>query len=654
MISHVLRREVYDCILPRETVSTADWCERFLVMPPDSKIQGAYRLDLFPHFREPMDAFDDPDVTRITVQTASQIGKTVFAQACLVKTVATNPHPMAFADADERSCRRVMKRTWKFLNQATPTANLCPPQRLQATDRIELPTCVVHGAWAGSSSSAADYGAFVVVLNEADKMRHRSTDLEADFRFLMCERTKGYVGAKIIEISTPSLQGESYIETQRLAGDNRRRMVPCPHCKKFQELFTGDGQQPGGLRFDKRSDGSLDAKLARNTAYYECKHCRKKIVEQHRFAMCNAGVWVPEGCKVGRSGKITGKPTNPGSHASFGPLSTLHSLLPGVTLGVIAENYVKAITARENRREAIRNYVNSWDGKTFNPQPKPTTTVDIIHRIAIEHPLRVVPKWGKFVTFAADVGRDDARQELTFVWGAAAWGDGSRGQLIDFGQCFSRQEFRELVASLSWPHEDGGPPAIIAVGGVDCGDGNSSNAVYDLCDTLPTFWPVKGGSRNDPDGFETSASNRLEMYHGGFKAEENARAMQAKRRLHDFDILIVNTERTQNWIEDRLGGLVKPDEPEWFSIPVDAMRGQIVPGIDLAKHLQGDYRDSKGRWKKRWRKQEMRDVIRYLRVLAEKHTDNGTEWNNLPPRIIHAASHDDHHDDYLGEPGFSL
>jgi len=625
MLSHVFRPAVYDCLLPRPEISTAEWCTDHLLMPNESKLQGL--------FREPMDAFDDPSIDRITIQTGAQIGKTVFAQACLCKTAACNPHPMAFADSDERSLRRVIRRTWQLFERCDELQDLVPPKRRQSSERIELPTCVIHGAWSGSASSAADYGAYVVVLNECDKMKHRSTDTEADFRWLMGERTKGYIGSKIIQISTPSLKDQSYVESQRLAGDNRRRMVPCPHCGEFQELYTGDGKTPGGLRFNRRPDGSLDVDIARKSAWYECLHCRERIDEHHRFAMCNAGRWVMEGCEIDRSGTITGTPARPGSHASFGPLSTLHSLLPGVTLGLIAQEWAKALTAKENRREAIRNYVNSWDGQTFDPQPQSVTTVDIIHRFGVEEPLKVCPEWVRFVTLAADVGRDG--DELFFYWGACGWGELSRGQLIDYGLTYGRDALRQLVQSISWPHSDDGPPITPAQVGIDSGDGISSGAIYDLCRSLPHCWPLKGSSSDEENPFNSTGSKTsLEFYKGGFKAEHSAHIAKTKRRLHDYDLLIVNTSRTQQWVEDRLSGLVKPAEPEWFSIPMAALRGRPVADIDLIRHLQGDYQDSQGRWKKRYRDQDLRDMIRYNRVLAEKYTDNGAQWDRLAPRIV--------------------
>jgi phage terminase large subunit GpA-like protein len=323
--SPLIRADVLDCILPRPQISTAAWLTSSVSMPPDSKLKGRARLDLFPHAVGILDAFDDPEVERLSIQTAAQVGKTTLAQFVVAKVGATNPHPMAWADADERSTKRVLKRTWRMFERTEGLAELCPPRHMQAGDQMNLPTFVVHGAWSRSASSAADYGAFVVVLNETDKMVHSSTDSEADFRYLMCERAKGYIGSKILEMSTPTLKGESYIEKQRLLGDNRGWFVPCPKCNAFQQLKTGDGKTPGGIRFSKLN-GRLDPTKAFQTAYYQCEKCSGRIHEHQRFEMLQGGLWVPEGCKI-RRGKVVGTPNRVGPHASFGPLPTLASLL---------------------------------------------------------------------------------------------------------------------------------------------------------------------------------------------------------------------------------------------------------------------------------------------------------------------------------------
>lgn len=611
---------VYQALRPRPHMPTRDWVAKFVKLSQESKVVGPIRLDLAPHMLELFDAFDDPRIEIITAQWAAQLGKTLFAQACLAKHVAMDGRPAAWADADERSTRRVLARTWRTFAACDALSDIMPPVYKQADDRMEFKTTIVHGAWPRSSSSAADYGAALVIVNETDKMAPASTSKESDFRYLMRDRVKGYRNYKILQMSTPTLVNESFVESERLAGDNRRRLVPCPHCNHFQELRTGNGSDPGGLRFDKLGNGKLSAEKAFDTARYQCEKCDKRIEEHHRYEMCNAGRWVAEGCEISDAGKVSGEPERPGRHASFGPLSTLHSLLPGMTYSAIAQTLVEAKTAKENRSKRVQNYINSWDGETFDPAPVKVSHDDIVDRMGVDEPLRICPAWSRFLTLGSDVGAIDS--VMHFPWWVSAWGPGGRGQLVDAGICWSEEELLQKTRNLTYPHVDGGPPLHCRRTGVD--SSSFTGQIYKLVARLgsrPDFWPLKG----------TSKDTFLEMYKGSIqKTDLHPRIVHARLKQKLYDLLLVNTERSQNWVEDRITGIVTRDDPEWYSIPIEAFEGAI-PDTDLVHHLTGDIKEGAS-WVKRWEDQHYRDAWRYSMAVAWHYTTNGTTWDKLTAR----------------------
>jgi phage terminase large subunit GpA-like protein len=623
--SPLIRADVLDCILPRPQISTAAWLTSSVSMPPDSKLKGRARLDLFPHAVGILDAFDDPEVERLSIQTAAQVGKTTLAQFVVAKVGATNPHPMAWADADERSTKRVLKRTWRMFERTEGLAELCPPRHMQAGDQMNLPTFVVHGAWSRSASSAADYGAFVVVLNETDKMVHSSTDSEADFRYLMCERAKGYIGSKILEMSTPTLKGESYIEKQRLLGDNRGWFVPCPKCNAFQQLKTGDGKTPGGIRFSKLN-GRLDPTKAFQTAYYQCEKCSGRIHEHQRFEMLQGGLWVPEGCKI-RRGKVVGTPNRVGPHASFGPLPTLASLLPGISIGLVAREHVTALTANPtDRTELRRHFVNSWEGETFDPRPQRVSAHQLIERLGVDEPLRVCPEFARFLTIGVDVGR--VNDNLIFHWVVSAWarqnGEGKlwgrRGQLVDTGITYGMEAFRELL--LEWfrdgyPHADGLAPMTATRVCIDSGDGDVSHTIYGLCEDFDKAWPIKGSSNSHfPDLFQM----------GYQRTNVPPKVLAARKKAGLGDLLIVNTQRTQEWRVDQTSGLVTRDSVDFFGIPLEACDDE-----EFLDELINEYFEA-GKWLKSGAN-ERGDAWRYSLVGAEHYgTRHGARWDRFPAR----------------------
>lgn len=616
MIRHGLSAPVCDVIRPRPFQATPDWAVRNITLPRGSEIRGRFRLDLFPHAREPLTVFDDPGISEITLQWGSRLGKTVVAQTCCAKIAATNPNPMAWADVDQKSCERVLKRLWQVLAKVPALIDHCPPPRLRAADKIEFPEFLIHGAWSGSASSASDYAAYLVVLNELDKYPRRKSD-EADFAELMTERVKGFLRAKILRLSTPSYKGRSRIETARLAGDNRGRFVPCPRCNHWQQLWTGDGRQAGGLRWEKTSKGLSDPDLARQTAWYECAACGRRILDAERFELLNAGIWVPEGMTVTGSGRLTGKPVRPGPHASFGPLPTLYSLLPSMSWGVIAYKFLTTRGDREQRR----NYHNSWECLTWDEMPQRRERVELAMRLCTADERGICPDWAVFLTRGVDV--QDGHHYWWMVW---AWGRGQRAALIDWGVAPSHDALREHILHSAYPHADHGPPLHVALTLIDSGDGPHTHEVYQFCASLPGVYPCKG-----PRSSAFPGAYRLSGLEDG-----SSRQQDLHRRLAGRVLVLVNNEQSQWWIERVLTGEKAPDGPQGFTLP-----RQAAEDGDLLDQLHNEYPDQLisehgyqyHTWKKRG-PNEWRDAARYAWAAAQLYTRQGRLWDVLQRRPV--------------------
>ena len=130
------------------------------------------------------------------------------------------------------------------------------------------------------------------------------------------------------------------------------------------------------------------------------------------------------------------------------------------------------------------------------------------------------------------------------------------------------------------------------------------------------------------------------MFRFGFQnAGLSEKHVQQKRKAAAFDLIHVNTERSQQWLEERLRGMVKRDDRNWFSIPraMFLPGGTDVPGLDLVKQLLGDFQDERGTWQKRYDEQDFRDMLRYLLVMAYVATANGQAWEKLAPRVAETA-----------------
>jgi phage terminase large subunit GpA-like protein len=630
VISSIFSPSVYDCILPRPFVRTIDWAEKSINAPPP--MNGKIRFDLFPYMREPVDCIDDPKYNRVTVQAAARTGKTTGVQCAMLRIAAKNPHDMLWSEPDEHSCRRVLKRSWKMAESCQDLAGKIPPRRLQAASHMQFTDCLVHGAWSGSATKVADLAAYLAVVNEADKMQSRKrrddsgTDVgEAEFVDLVAERVIGFPGATVVELSTPTVHGSSRIEQQRLSGDNRQFYVPCPHCNHFQTLRSGNGREPGGIRWKKGPDGHSNPQITFETAWYECEKCEGKILDEHRYSMMNDGKWVKEGQVINRRGVIRtpkGAKVKSGSHASFGPIGRHYSLLPGVTWGTIGSAYVEAKRDASGRK--WRNFLNAVEGVTWDPSPNMVRPHELTERLGTDEPLKICPEWAYFLTLSADVGR--VGENLFFFWWIDAWGRGQRGQLVDYGVSGNEDEFADLLKDAVYPIAGSSEKLRPVRIGVDSGEGHVSNRIYDLCKTIPNAWPMKGSSTS---GFP-------DMYQIGFQRSDiAARILARKRKLGIGDLLIINTQRSQERMEDILTGVIKPEDPKRYTIPLDAFTVDPDLPVQLLNEYAIDERSEKGRIICNWIKKgdnEWRDCARMSHILAMHYTQNGQLWETLRRR----------------------
>jgi phage terminase large subunit GpA-like protein len=77
------------------------------------------------------------------------------------------------------------------------------------------------------------------------------------------KRTQNFWNRKIVITSSPKLAGQSRIEAEYLASDQRRYFVPCPHCDHPQVLAWQNVKWPETGSVSDRADASA----------YHCEEC---------------------------------------------------------------------------------------------------------------------------------------------------------------------------------------------------------------------------------------------------------------------------------------------------------------------------------------------------------------------------------------------
>ncbi|HSG73531.1 MAG TPA: terminase gpA endonuclease subunit [Planctomycetaceae bacterium] len=532
---------------------------RTLVWSIDNMVndQGRpYDHHAFPHLGAPggpMDSFDDPLVRTISMQYATRLGKTFFAQCCLLKTAFTDPCPMMSASSVEKLCKEVIGRLYKTLEQRPKLeSKLLKGETKRKQDTLELLDCVIYGAWSRSTSTLADKNIKVGHAGEFDKWEYFETSNEAHPHKLFEDRFKDYMSVrKIIFEGTPTIDGESPIESKRRAGWNCYYYVPCPHCQHYQYLSMGGADSEFGLKYDAGPDGKNGATAARS-AYYQCIGCQGKIEDYSRAWMMQRGVWVPEGCDIVHEEALrvaetaladpedyawkgwsaadwtAGEPVRGGEDASY-KLSSLYALSLG--WGDIAREFVNS----KAKPHLLQNFVNQWLGETWQVRRRAKDPSEVASMLRGDRMLGEIGEEIAILTLGVDV------QEGHFVWVLCGWDIRENCYVIEYGEALTWKDLLGGVIAQRYDTLDGDPMELCMVG-ID--SGFATDEIYKMCSS------VKGGRVRPTKGFDTLQKpflpSNLESSHD--------QRRQNLARANKMSLWKFNKGYYQEWLQARLDG----------------------------------------------------------------------------------------------------
>lgn len=590
--------------LPPEIPRSVDWIPANVRTPAGSEFDGFLDYDLAPHTRGVYEAFDDPNIREIYLCWATRNMKTTTLISLAIFAAVHCPRPMAFGSCDEMSIDRTIdEQIFPMLERCEATRRQLPPVAKRSRDCVRLDRCRIRKAFGGSKASVAGYPACYVFLNEVDKWPQRKSS-EADTVRGFRQRAKGYpFESKILAESTP---GE--METSRIwsvvtspNADVRRFYVPCPHCREYQTLVFEQ------IKWEK-NHGKSEVLLAERTAWYECLHCRKKIQNEDRPAMMRSGKWLSDGQTIDQAGKIHGSPKVVSPIVAFAYLGTEYSLLIS-GWGQQAAAFLEC----GHDPEKLRDFTNSNRALPWDPKPTKVEPNQIADTLGSAADTRGrAPEWAVFLTQGVDVQEGG---EL-FKWQTVAWGLFGRCAVVDWGYCVGVDAIEAHLTRSLTPHADGGPPLRPLYSLVDSGDGNVTEAVYSLCRRLAANGvraiPCKGSSREFPEAFRLS------------KLDDDSGNRRRKIFAGGVALCLVNSERSQQWLERHLNGSTK-EHPDRLTIPAEAMLD-----FDLLDELANECK-THGRWIKRG-PNDFRDCLRYAWAAANIVTNHGKFWDRLPER----------------------
>ena len=359
---------------------------------------GRYRTQRTPYMRDIMDALSPSHpAQRIVFMKAAQVGATEAGNNWIGFVIHQAPGPMlAVQPTVELAKRNSRQRIDPLLEDCPALADRIRPARARDSGNTilskEFDGGILIMTGANSAVGLRSTPARYIFLDEVDAYP-ASADDEGDPVTLAEARSLTFAHRrKVFLVSTPTIRGFSRIEREYEASDQRRYVVPCPHCGHHQWLRFER------LRWEKGRP---------ETAAYHCEGCERPIAEHHKTAMLEAGTW--------RATATSADPATIGFH-----LSALYSPVGWLSWERIARSW----EAAQGSDEAIKAFRNTVLGETWIESGEAPDWQRLYERRERWAP-GIVPKGGLLLTAGADVQKD--RIEVD-VW---AWGRGLESWLIE-------------------------------------------------------------------------------------------------------------------------------------------------------------------------------------------------------------------------------
>lgn len=459
-------------LAPPPRIDTAQWAGQFRHIAKGPE-RGLWRNERTPYLVEPMRcASAHEPYERVVLWFATQLGKSEVLYNAVMQRIHTDPQDMMMVqptlqDAQDHSAQRFLPTIMQ-----TPVMHGKVAVRKSRDESTSWRSRSIQGgftvffAGANSAASLASKPLGFAVADEVDKWP-ADVDNEGPPLGLLEERMSNFSRRKLIIASTCNIKGQSIIEAEYLASDQRQYHVPCPHCGEAQVLVWG-AKEEFGIKWLKTATGAARPE----TAVYVCRHCGAAIEEHSKDLMLRAGVWIPQAPGAGQ-----------GKRAGFW-LNKLYSPLGWKSWSALVEEWEQAQEKqRTGNSSPLKKFLNSSLAETWEEKGTGADSKSLAAR-AEDYPTGIVPRGGLMLTMGVDTQPD--RLEAR-VW---AFGRGEESWLVDRHIIYGDPNLDEGTEGSPWTRlteirrtplqHASGAQMVIEATAVDSG-GHNTHAVYAYC-----------------------------------------------------------------------------------------------------------------------------------------------------------------------------
>lgn len=387
-------------VAPRKRMLVSDWADKHRVLSTKgSNLAGQWRTSRNPPLKEPMDACTTRSgVRELVLMFPIQFGKTEVEVNVLGYLMTQSPGPIMVCLPGEVSMDKWINQKLNPLIAESKAVQECLISTYSRDARNaktfkDFAGGQLYIEHAGSPSRLKSTSVKYLLVDELDEFANNLKGGDDPLEMLE-GRTSAFPNAGLrVYISSPQIKGRSRIEEKFLAGDQRRRHVPCPHCGHMQYL------EWAGLKW--ADDFS--------SAWYVCQENGCCIEEHHKTDMIAQGQWIP------------GNPNPTPGVRSYTVNCLYYQFGLGPTWAELARMWVNA----QNDPARLKTFVNDRLAETWEDASMRAVRHNAIAERAEAYALREAPVGVLYVT--AGVDTQDNRLEVTLT----GWGRGMAFWVLD-------------------------------------------------------------------------------------------------------------------------------------------------------------------------------------------------------------------------------
>ena len=258
---------------PPEDLTVSEWADKYRMLSSESSAEpGPWNTARTPYLKEVMDAFSDINVRYIVMVSASQVGKSELENNIIGYIIEQDPGSILFIQPTNQDAREYSKLRIAPMFRDTPVlAKRIGPQKSRDSGNTIMQKSYPGGILTMTGSTEAHALASkpirYVIGDERDRWATNAGN-EGDPWQLAMARQITFYNAKSVEVSTPTIKGNSAIENAFYKGTMERWCVACPSCGEYHNIVFAD------MRYEYDTITTNNKKSYRvREVYYVCPNC---------------------------------------------------------------------------------------------------------------------------------------------------------------------------------------------------------------------------------------------------------------------------------------------------------------------------------------------------------------------------------------------